>query len=80
MIVGLKLLTIVANVTTLLCVQRKKSGLKLLLNEAEVATHTCKLLQERKRKIGRSILLVLDFCEINKGLSQKVGLVDLETG
>ena len=45
--IGLKLLTIGTNVTTMFPVQRKiKSGLKLLLIQTEVATHACKLFKD----------------------------------
>ena len=49
-IVGLKLLTIGTNVTTVLLCTRKeiKSGLKLVRMETDVATHTCKLLSRKK--------------------------------
>ena len=58
-IVGLTLSTTGTNVTTVFCVHRKKikSDLKLLLMETEVATHPCKLPQEKQLNIGGSIWL-----------------------
>ena len=52
-VIGLKFLTTGTNVTTVLCVQGKiKSGLKFVLIETDVATHTYKLFfrKEPERK------------------------------
>ena len=62
--VGLKLLIVGTNVTTVFCVQKKiKSGLKLLLKETEEATHACMQasLGKKHLNIGRSMLLFCKF-------------------
>ena len=79
-ILGLKLLTIWTNVTTVFGVLRKIIlVLKLLLIKTEVETHTCKLLKKKRWTLADWYLL---FCKFlwNNGLSKKWAYLTLKLG